>query len=51
MLKDFLISMLFIVSIALAGSDGDYFPWANIAGAIGFMVFCAVSPRTEGGCA
>jgi hypothetical protein len=38
-LKDFFIFSLAILSLGAAGSDGPFFPWVNISGA---LVFAAI---------
>ena len=30
--RGFLVTMLLVAGLLLAGSDGDWFPWPNLAG-------------------
>ena len=43
-----LVSLLFFFSIGLSGSDSPWFPWPNLAGVCGFILFARLLPRLEG---
>ena len=47
-MKGAVLALMFMGGIALAGSDGGWFPWVNIAGFLMFACFaCACREVSE----
>jgi len=44
----YIIATCFIAGLVLAGSDGDWFPWANFIGLVGLGGFVILANKTEG---
>ena len=42
-------AVLLLVALALAGSDGPWIPWPNLAGVGCFLLFAALAARPERG--
>jgi len=43
----YITGIVFIVGLALAGSDGPYFPWINFAGAALFALVPVLARRIK----
>jgi len=44
-IKDWILGTLFVIGILIAGSDGDWFPWFNIAGVFIVGIFMVAAIR------
>ena len=45
--KNYLLAALFMGGLLIAGSDGQWFPWANFAGIALLVVFAIIANRAE----
>ena len=43
--KNYLLAALFMGGLLIAGSDGQWFPWANFAGIALLVVFAIIANR------
>ena len=47
-MKNMLLALLFVGGLALAGSDGPFFPLPNLAGLVCWILLAVAAPRLKG---